>query len=269
MFMKEMFTKVALRVADPEEEEVGSEFIHVRIEGAPAVNIISVYLQTGMNMDEATRMHEILQKKVDKCAEMGEECLLMGDMNAPVNPDTITDTASQKFILEWEKSNKVIILNNKSKPTRVPTQAKHQANCLDLGIATPGLESKGIRFTLDENREWTPAKVEPTGYKEKNGDLIYKKTAVSDHMAIEAGIKINIVLPGRSGNIPVINYNTDDGWTKYKKLSDKFAPDIRRIIKTHKDKNERQDAFKELLHKLDIEAFGIKFRKSKSIQKRI
>ena len=122
---------------------------------------------------------------------------------------------------------------------------------------------------MDENREWTPARVEPTGDKEKNGDAIYKKTAVSDHMAIEAEIKINIVLPGRSGNIPVINYNTDDGWTKYKKLSDKYAPDIRRIIKTHKDKNERQDAFKELLHKLDIEAFGIKFRKSKSIQKRI
>ena len=55
---------------------------------------------------------------------------------------------------------------------------------------------------------------------------------------------------------------------KIQKLSDKVAPDIRRIIKTHKDKNERQDAFKELLHKLDIEAFGIIFRKSKSIQKR-
>ena len=35
------------------------------------------------------------------------------------------------------------------------------------------------------------------------------------------------------------------------------------------DKNERQDAFKEIIHKLDIEAFGIKFKKSKSIQRRI
>ena len=88
-----------------------------------------------MNVDEATKTHEIMQIKVNKCVERAEECILMGDMNAPVNPDTITDTASQKFILDWEKSNKVVILNNKSKATRVPTQAKHQANCLDLGSA--------------------------------------------------------------------------------------------------------------------------------------
>ena len=190
----------------------------------------------------------------------------MGDMNAPVNPDTITESASQKIILDWEKSGKVVILNNKSKATRVPTQAKQQANCLDLGIATPGLAKKGIKFKLDEAREWTPAKAVPTGKKEKNGDLIYMRTSPSDHMAIKAEISINIVIPGKTGNIPVINYNTDDGWTKYKKQSDKVAPDIRRLIKTHKDINKRQDAFKELLHKLDIETFGIEFRKNKTIQ---
>ena len=87
-------------------------------------------------------------------------------------------------------------------------------------------------------------------------------------MAIEAEIKANIVLPRRSGNIPMVNYNSNDGWTKYKKISDKYASDIRTIIKTHKDKNERQDAFKEIIHKLDIEAFGIKYRKCKSTQKK-
>ena len=64
----------------------------------------------------------------------------MGDMNAAVNLDTISDTAYRKFILEWEKTKNVIILNDKNKPTRVPTQANHQANCLDLAIATPGLK---------------------------------------------------------------------------------------------------------------------------------
>ena len=163
---------------------------------------------------------------------------------------------------------KIKTLNQKNEPTRVPRQKGHQANCLDLGIATPGLEESGVKFTFDKKREWTPEEVEPTGIVESNGDTIYRKTKVSDHMAIEAEFKANIVLPRRSGNIPMINNDSKEGWTKYKKLSDKYASDIRTIIKKHKDKNERQDAFKEIIHELDIEAFGIKYRKSKLTQKK-
>ena len=61
-------------------------------------------------------------------------------------------------------------------------QAGHQANCLDLVIATSGLEESGIKFTLDKKREWTPAEVEPTGIVESNGDTIFRKTKVSDHL---------------------------------------------------------------------------------------
>ena len=89
--MKEMYTKVTVRVEDPEEKDVDSEFIHLRVEGDPACNIISVYLKSGMNVGEAAKTHEILQRKVDTGAAMGEDCLLMGDMNAPVNPNTTTD----------------------------------------------------------------------------------------------------------------------------------------------------------------------------------
>ena len=134
-----------------------------------------------------------------------------------MNPDTNTNSADQKIILDWEKSGKVIILNDKTKPTRVPTQANYQPNCLDLAIATPGLTEKGIKFKLDEAREWTPAKAVPTGKKAKNGDLIYKKTSPSDHMAIETEIHANIIKPSKTGNIPVINYNKEEGWTLYKK----------------------------------------------------
>ena len=139
---------------------------------------------------------------------------------------------------------------------------------LDLGLATPGLKEAGVKFTLDKKREWTPAKIEPTGIVDRHGEKIYRKTKLSDHMAIEAEIKVNVVLPRRLGNIPMIKYNSKDGWTKYKTLSDKYASDIRNIIKKHKYKNERQDAFKEIIHKLDIEAFVLKYRKCKTTQKR-
>ena len=128
------------------------KIIHLRVDGDPACNIISVYLKPGMDADEAAETHAILHRKVDTCAATGEDCILMGDCNAPVNPDTNTNSAAQKIILDWEKSGKVIILNDKNKPTRVPTQANYQPNCLDLAIATPGLTEKGIKFKLDEAR---------------------------------------------------------------------------------------------------------------------
>ena len=268
VYIKNMFTKVTLRIEDPKEKDVDSEIIHLRVEGEPACNIISVYLKPGMDAEEAAETHAILHRKVDTCAAKGEDCIIMGDCNAPMNPDTRTKVAAQKIITDWEKSGKVRILNDKSKPTRVPTQENYQPNCVDLAFVTPGLTEKGIKFKLDESREWTPARVAPTGKKAKNGDLIYIKTTPSDHMALEAEIHANIIKPSKTGNIPVINYNKDEGWTLYNKKSDKVAKDIRTLIKKYKDVNERQDAFKQLLHKLDIETFGIKFKKQNTTQKK-
>ena len=65
VYMREMFTKVALRVADTEEATVGNEFIHIRINGAPAVHIISVYLESNISGEEA-RKTQILKKKVEE-----------------------------------------------------------------------------------------------------------------------------------------------------------------------------------------------------------
>ena len=56
---------------------------------------------------------------------------------------------------------------------------------------------------------------------------------------------------------------------KYKKLSDKYAPEIRSIIKKFKNKNERQLAFKQIAHRLDREAFGIKYKEVKTTQRRL
>ena len=80
----------------------------------------------------------------------------MGDCNAPMNPGTKTKVPAIKIVEEWEKSGKVRTLNDKNRPTRVPTLKEAQANCVDLAFVTPGITAKGVTFTLDETRAWTP-----------------------------------------------------------------------------------------------------------------
>ena len=75
-----------------------------------------------------------------------------GDMNAAVNPKA-------KKVLEWEATEKIIIANDKDKPTRVPGRKEDQAICLDLAIITPDLSDKVKNLNLDTLREWPPAKV--------------------------------------------------------------------------------------------------------------
>ena len=50
--------------------------------------------------------------------------------------------------------------------------------------------------------------------------------------------------------------------------SNNVANDIRRLTKKYKDVNERQDALKLLLHNLDIDTFGIKFKKQNIPQRK-
>ena len=73
---------------EAEEDTVGSEFIHLRLEGSPSVNIISVYLEPGNSGDCAKKTHKTLEDKVQKCVNKGEECLIMEDMNAAINDNT-------------------------------------------------------------------------------------------------------------------------------------------------------------------------------------
>ena len=194
VYLRNMYTDVTLNIVGKEDKTVESEIIHLRVKGEPCCNIICVYLESNMNKEDAEKTHRILQNKVDAAAKVGEDVIVMGDCNAPMNPNTNSKVPAIQIIKDWEKSGKVIILNDKSRPTRVPTQKDHQANCVDLAMVTPGILARGVTFTLDETREWTPTKVEPTGEKAPNGDLIYEKTTPSDHMAMEAEIKVNIVM---------------------------------------------------------------------------
>ena len=70
---------------------------------------------------------------------------------------------------------------------------------------------------------------------------------------------LDIIEKGREGIRAIINYNNPEGWILYKMLSNKYAGEIKETVRKLKDKNYRQLAFKQIMHRLDIECFGIKY----------
>ena len=103
----------------------------------------------------------------------------------------------------------------------------------------------------------------PTG-KGCGPDKVYVRGKSTYHKALEVVLELDILEQSRAGNKAIINYNNIDGWKRYKKISDKYAQEIRETVKKYKNKNDRQGAFKQIMHRLDVECFGIKYRKSKS-----
>ena len=64
--------------------------------------------------------HKVLNEKVQKRVNKGEDCVLVGDINAGINPESNKVIQAAKNILAWEESGEVRILNNKNEPTHVP-----------------------------------------------------------------------------------------------------------------------------------------------------
>ena len=52
-----------------------------------------------------------------------------------------------------------------------------------------------------------------------------------DHKALEVVLKLDIVEKGWAGNKASINYNNPERWQRYRKLSDKYAQEIRETVK--------------------------------------
>ena len=188
-----------LRISETEESTVSSEFIHLRLDAVPPLNIIGVYLEPTNTNDVAEATQKVLTDKVQRRVDMGENCVIVGDMNAAINCKKITAAAKQ--MLAWEATGKIIILNDRNQPTRAPYVETHQANCIDLGIITLGLKKSVRKWSLDTKRAWTPATAIRTGAWDTNGDKVYKRGTASDHKAIEIELAVDVISPKRSGNI--------------------------------------------------------------------
>ena len=131
MYVKKEYYKYydkMVLITDPDDMKIGSEIIHILIN----TNIIGVYQETGITNDEADEAHKVLKNKVTKRVDLGEVCLVMGDMNAAINPSAKPYTKSAKNILDWEGTGEIRILNNKNKHTHIPDIKNHKKNCLDI-----------------------------------------------------------------------------------------------------------------------------------------
>ena len=90
----------------------------------------------------------MLTDKVQRCVDNSENCVIVGDTIAAVNEDINKRTPAAKQMLAWDASKKVKMVNDKQWPTRVPYRKGDQANCLDLGIITSGLEKSVKKWSL-------------------------------------------------------------------------------------------------------------------------
>ena len=76
--------------------------MHILINKLPPTNIIGFYQETGITNDEADEAHKVLKNEVTKWVDLGEVCLVMGDMNAAINLSAKPYTKSAKNLLDWE-----------------------------------------------------------------------------------------------------------------------------------------------------------------------
>ena len=74
-----------VRVYDPDEDKIGSEVIQLQMDTLPPTNIFGVYKETGKPIEEVENAHASLRKRVTECEERGQNLVLMGIINAPLN----------------------------------------------------------------------------------------------------------------------------------------------------------------------------------------
>ena len=117
-------------------------------------------------------------------------------------------------------------------------------------MITPGLEDRTKYYKLDVDREWTPARAEPTGQGVGPG-TVYTRGKASDHMAQKVTVFLDLVEKGKAGNRAIINFNNREGWKLYTIISNKYAPKIMENVRLFEHKNEQRHAFKQIMHKLD------------------
>ena len=163
MYIRKDLYARTVRVYATNEEKTGAEVIQMQQgDTVPPAQIFRVYHETGKPAEAKKYAHNKFKKRVEKCTRAGQNVILMGDFNAPLNETARPFNVASRKILDWEETGEIRILNDKQIPTRVPRKGD-QANCLDLMMITAGLEKRTYNYELDVNHEWSPAQAEKKG----------------------------------------------------------------------------------------------------------
>ena len=64
MYLKEEYYNKMVRIQEPEDQQIGSEIIHILLNKQPHTNIIGVYQKTNITIEEADKAHKVFKNKV-------------------------------------------------------------------------------------------------------------------------------------------------------------------------------------------------------------
>ena len=66
-------------------DEMDMEMIHLHVNCLPTLNIIGVYLDCAPTVAHANLVQTRLEEKMESLTQKGEDCILMGDLNRPMD----------------------------------------------------------------------------------------------------------------------------------------------------------------------------------------
>ena len=114
-YMRNSMHEHILRIPEEDKE---LEIIHLLVKNTvPNTNIIRVYLDCEKDAIKTERVWTKLVGKVETALGRGEEVILIGDFNRPLQAPT--PSHGTKLLLEWEQTGQVKILNNHKVHTRI------------------------------------------------------------------------------------------------------------------------------------------------------
>ena len=87
MYVSQKWNRSILRVHSTDEDK-DLEWIHLRVETTPALNIFGSYLVCSPNVTRADEISGMIRNKIDPIMEKGEGILLIGDLNRRLDTET-------------------------------------------------------------------------------------------------------------------------------------------------------------------------------------
>ena len=135
------------------------------------LSVLTWMVKTAKIRLKPKRVWAKLVGRIEVALNRGEEVVLMGDLNRPLQVQN--HSFGTKLLYDWEKTGQVKILNNKLTHTRIdPCTCKWST--LDIGVISTNIRHNMVKFKVDTKKEWIPFSMSKRGkkYTKKFSDQI-------------------------------------------------------------------------------------------------
>ena len=140
IYVKSNWVAMITKIPDL-SDEMAMEQIHLRVNCLPTLHIIGVYLDCAPTVGHANLVQARLEAKLESITQKGEDCILMGDLNRPM--DKPTELQKTRIMQAWIDSGKVLMLNDPKVHTRIDP-VTGRGSTLELAIINLSLKSKVV-----------------------------------------------------------------------------------------------------------------------------